>query len=199
MWKGVLLLVAVVVGLHFAAQYIRSNPLDPIVESNEIVVDTNEYEVRLTREGPVAGTYLVTAVRSTDWTDEPANVALSLIGFSETREYLRAHPDFHRYGSLPGLQLENASATLWAIAANRLSYGKLRGLIDLLDERARQNGERVCITITGDSLRVVGASLLSNGTDQTARFVSRESDRRMVLVNEIAIDDCAELAGTRSS
>lgn len=199
MWKAALFLVVVVVGLHFAARYVRSNPLDPVVQSGEVIVDTNEYEVRLAREGPVAGSYLVTAVRSTDWTDEPANVALSLIGLTETREYLRAHPEFHRYGSQPGLQLENASATFWAIAANRLSYGKLRGLIDLIDERTRRNGERICITIAGDSLRVTGASSLADGTDHSARFVTRESDKRVVFVNEIEIDDCAEIAGTRSS
>jgi hypothetical protein len=199
MWKAALFLLVVVVGLHFAAKYVRSNPLDPVVVRDEVVVDTHEHEVRLAREGPIAGTYLVTAVRSTDWTDEPANVALSLIGFAETREYLRANPQFHRYGSLPGLQLENASATFWVIAANRLSYGKLRGLIDLIDERARQNGERVCITIAGDSLRVTGASALSDGADQSARFVTSESDKRVVFVNEISVEDCAAIAGTRAS
>ena len=42
MWKAVLLLVALMVAGHFAVQYLRTNPLDPVFEGGELVVETSE-------------------------------------------------------------------------------------------------------------------------------------------------------------
>ena len=50
MWKTLLIAVLLVGAAHFAVRYLRTNPLDPVVEGGEVVVETNEYEVLL-REG----------------------------------------------------------------------------------------------------------------------------------------------------
>jgi len=197
MWKAALFLILLFVAGHFAVRYLRTNPLNPVVESNEVVVETREYEVRLARDGPVEGTYLLVAAESVDWSGEPANATLSVIGFAEVRDYLRAYPDFHRYGPMPGLQLDKAASTLSAIAANRLAYGELRGLIELVEERVDEHGERICITISGESLRVNGAASLDDGSDHTSLFANREEEKHLVFVNELIVEDCAVVAASR--
>jgi len=193
MWKVALFLVVLAAAGHFAVQYIRTNPLHPVIEAGDVVVETTDFLVRLSREGPVEGVYLVVSAKSIDWSQDPANVELSVIDFAEAKDFLRAYPDFHRYGSMPGLRLDNLSAPLAVIGANRLAYGKLRDLIDAHDGRVRQQGERLCITISGESLRVSAARSLNEDTDHTQTLQARDPDMRRVFANQVSVDDCVKV------
>jgi hypothetical protein len=197
MWKVVLFLVVLFVAGHFAVQYIRTNPLDPEIEGGEVVVETKEYEVHLNREGPTHGVYLVDAAKSIDWSNEPANVELSLVDFTEARDFLRAYPDFHRYGSVPGLNLENSATRVALIGANRLAYGALRDLVDDYDDRVHAHGERLCLTISGEALRVSSAQSIDEGTDRTEGFQKSDESRQRVFADQVRVDDCVKLAATR--
>lgn len=194
MWKAAFFLVVLFVAGHFAVQYIRTNPLGPVIEGNEVVVETKEFEVRLFREGTADGVYLVTTAKSIDWSNEPANVELSVIDFVDARDYLRTYPDFHRYGSTPGLNLENVTTPLSVIAANRLAYGSLRDLLGEYDDRVRSHGERLCLTISGDTLRVSGARSIDEGTDHTETFQKSDEKRHRVFADQVRVDDCVKLA-----
>jgi hypothetical protein len=193
MWKAALFLVLLFVVGHFAVRYLRTNPLDPVVEGGTLVVETNEHEVRLALEGPVEGTYLVAKAESRDRTDDPANAALSVVDLAATKDYLRANPDRRAYGSVPERQLENLSAPLALIAANRLAYGGLLGLLDLHAARVREHGAWLCLTISGEVLRVTAAESLGSGSDSTTLFVNRTDDTRLLLATRLRVDDCTEL------
>lgn len=197
MWKAALFLVVLVVAGHFVVRYVRTNPLDPVIESNEVVVGTNDNDVRLARDGPVEGTYLVTGAESTDWTNEPANAELDVINFAEARDLLRAYPDFRRYGTSGERQFENASSTFSLIAANRIVYGDLRGLVGRVEERVSERGERVCITIGGESLRVTQAVSRDDGFDRIAAYANRKEAMQLIFVNTLRVDDCSALAESR--
>jgi hypothetical protein len=194
MWKAALFLVVLFVVGHFAVQYIRTNPLDPVIEAGEVVVETKEYEVRLAREGRADGVYLVATAKSIDWSNEPANVELTVVDFVEARDFLRAYPDFHRYGSTSGLNLENVSKPISVIAANRLAYGALRDLLSDYDDRIRSHGERLCLTISGDALRVSAARSIDEGTDHTDSFQRSDESRTRVFADQVKVEDCVKLA-----
>jgi len=197
MWKGVLIVLLLSVAGHFAVRYLRTNPLDPVLEGGELVVETNEHEVRFALEGAVEGTYLVARAESQDFGDAPANAALSVLGLAATRDYFQAHPDQREYGSVPGLQLENLSAPLALIAANRPAYAALRGLVDEYEERVDGGGKWLCLTIAGQMLRVTSAESLGNGNDATALFAKRAESARLFLANRVLVEDCAELVNSR--
>ena len=196
MWKAALLLVALIVAGHFAVRYLRTNPLDPVVEGGELVVETNEHVVRFTLEGPFAGTYLVAKAESQDFGDAPVNAALSVVGFPTTKEYLSAHPDQVGYGSTRDLRIENLAAPLALIAANRLVYGNLRGLIDAYDDRVEEHGKWLCVTISGEALEVSSAEVVDSGADATTMFVKRTDATRLLLATQMRVSDCEDqLAG----
>jgi hypothetical protein len=197
MWKVALFLVLLFVAGHFAVRYLRTNPLDPVIESGELVVETREHKVRFALEGPLEATYLVTKAKGQDWSDEPANAALSVVDFATTKAFLGAHPDFHAYGSVPDLQLENLSAPLALVAGNRLAYGELLGLIDQYTDRVHEGGKWICLTISGEALRVTAAESLGDGSDSTAMFVKREDTKRSLLATRVRVEDCAELLAPR--
>src|SRR4029453_13833960 len=64
MWKVVLLVLALFVLGHFAVRYVRVNPLGPVVEGNQVVVTSQEHELRYRRSGPVVGTYFVSGAET---------------------------------------------------------------------------------------------------------------------------------------
>jgi hypothetical protein len=83
------------------------------------------------------------------------------------------------------------------IAANRLAYGELLGLLDLYGERVRERGEWLCLTISGQVLRVTAAETLGTGSNSTTLFVNRTDDTRLLLATRVSVDDCAELLARR--
>jgi hypothetical protein len=196
MWKALLIAVLLVGAGHFAVRYLRSNPLDPIVEGGEVVVTTNEYEVRFAREGPAGGVYLVAGAQSDDWTNEPQNASLAVIDTATASAYLRAYPDFRNYGSPPGVQLEGVSSKLALVASNRIAYGDLLRVIDLYERRAAEGGERLCVAISGEALALASAVSLHRGSDHTAMFRQRAGGA--VFADRIRFDDCVRLVGRSS-
>lgn len=197
MWKAALLVVALMVAGHFAVRYLRTNPLAPVLEGGELVVETNEHVVRYSLHGPVEGTYLIAKIASADFGDEPVNATLAAVGFAETRQYLNAHPEHGAYGSMSELQIANLSAPLALIAANRIAYGKLRGLIDRYEARVEEQGKWLCLTVTGEALGVESAESSISGADATSLFVRRADATRLLMARDLQVDDCEELIAGR--
>lgn len=193
----ILIVVLLLVAGHFAVRYLRTNPLDPVVQGGEVVVETNEYEVHFAREGPAGGVYMVESARSEDWTNQPQNASLSVIDFATARAYLGAYPDFRRYGSPSGLDLGNVSSKLALVAANRVAYGDLRNVLDLFEERAAKSGERICVNISGESLALASAVSLDGRGDHTEMFRNQSDGRQAVFADHIQVDDCSALVGQR--
>lgn len=193
MWKVLLILVLLVVAGHFAVRYLRTNPLDPVVQGGEVVVQTNEYEVHFAREGPADGVYLVANAKSEDYTNQPQNASVSVIDFATARSYFTAYPDFRHYGLPAGLQLDNVSSKLALLASNRIAYGNLLHMLDVYQERADKGGERLCVRISGEALSLTSAVDLDDGDDHTGTFQSSFESQRAVLAKTIDVDDCSAL------
>jgi hypothetical protein len=196
MWKPVLIVLLLVAAGHVAVRYLRTNPLDPVVDGGEVVVETNEYEVRFAREGPAGGVYLIAAAHSDDFTNQPQNASLAVLDLATARAYLQAYPDFRRYGSPPGVELANVSSTLAVVASNRIAYGNLLRALSLFERRATEGGERLCVQVSGESLAIASAVALSNGSDHTAMF-ARPGDRA-VFADKIRVDDCSKVVAQSS-
>jgi hypothetical protein len=193
MWKVALLLVALMVAGHFAVRYLRTNPLSPTLEGGQLVVETSEHVVRFALDGPVEGTYLVAKLQSDDFGDAPVNATFSAVGFAATRQYLSAHPENSGYGSISEIQIANFAEPIALIAANRIAYGELRGLVDLYQSRVEEHGKWLCLTVTGEALGVDSAESSVSGADATSLFVKRADSTRLLMAKHLQVDDCAEL------
>ena len=198
MWKALLIAVLLVGAGHFAVRYLRTNPLDPVIEGGEVVVETNEYEVRFAREGAASGVYLVASAKSEDFTNQPQNATFAVIDSATARSYLAAYPEFRRYGSPPGVELENVSSKLALVASNRIAYGDLRHLIDLFERRAAEGGDRLCVSISGEALSLASAAGLHNRSDHSGMYRTQFENQRAVFADRIRLDDCTKLLAQRS-
>jgi hypothetical protein len=192
MWKVVLLLLAVFILGPLVVRYVLKNPLDPSVDGNEVVVESQEYEVHFTRAGPLSGTYLVVNAESEDWSAQPVNALLSVVPLHEASDYLRAYPEFHLYGEQSNAQIAGIGRPLSLIAASRLVYGGVRGLVDLYGSRNAGHGERLCVTVSGDTLQLASVQGLEDRQDHTA-VLARYGDEAVVFAETLSVSDCAKL------
>ncbi|HTO54520.1 MAG TPA: hypothetical protein VMR50_14135 [Myxococcota bacterium] len=198
MWKvAAFLLAALVVG-HYGLRYVRGNPLEPRLEGSELAVVSRDHAVRFQRDGAFGGTYFVSDVESTDWSSEPVNLRLRVFEATLAREYMRGYPDFHLYGSDSSARVAGGAAGLSLIAANRGTYGDLRALLDRHEERASKGGERLCVTLQGESLHLVAARFLDDDHDSTKTVEDMESGSSVVYADRLDVVDCAALWGPSS-
>ena len=109
MWKAALLVVALVLG-HFAVRYLRTNPLGPVVEGGPgRGRDAGARGALRARAARSRAPTSVAPPRARDFGDEPVNAMLSVIELGTARDYMRAYPDFHLYGS----DLRASSCATW--------------------------------------------------------------------------------------
>ena len=192
MWKIVLLVLAVFILGHLAVRYVRKNPLDPVIEGGQLVVQSRDDRVRFTRNGAVSGRYFVIDATSEDWTTFPVNLRLRVIDAPVAIDYMRQYPDFHLYRSESSARLANAGSFVALIAANRGIYGTLRGLVDDDDSRAAGGGEHLCVSLSGEALSIASAESLEDGVDRTAALAQQDGDAPVVYVENADVDDCKD-------
>ncbi len=197
MWKVVALVLALLVLGHFAVRYLRVNPLGPVVEGNQVVVTTQEHELRYRRSGPVVGTYFVSAAETRDFGEEPVNAMLWVIDAETARGYMHDYPDFHLYGSDAGERLRNVAAPLAVVAATSATYSDLVRLLDQHESRAGGHGERLCVRITGTALSPDSAVSLDSGRDDPAAAKRLLGDAPVVFAEALELADCANLLAAR--
>lgn len=195
MWKAIAVVLVLGVAGHFAIRYLRTNPLGPVIEGREVVVTTQDFEIRLGLDGPSAGTYLVVAARREDWTNKPHNAVLALVDLDQARDYLRSYPELRRYGGSSTVQLSNMAMNVSVIAANRIAYGDLVRLTEQYAQRSESQGERLCVSVAGEALHVTSGAALDDGTDHTHALERQTEDTPMVFAERVSVQDCAKLIG----
>jgi hypothetical protein len=193
MWKVLIFLAVLVALAPFALRYLRKNPLDPVIEGNQVVVETQDYKVRLARNGRVSGKYFLSDVRSDDWTALPANVELSVVDYEVAESYLRTYSDLHRYGSETGKHVAQMAQSLDVIGANRAAYSDLRSLLDRHEDREQRQGERLCVTLSGESLSLDSAESLEDGGDASGVVEREGKGAPIVFVDQVSVEDCARM------
>ena len=192
MWKVVAILLAVFILGQLVVRYVRVNPLAPVIEGNQVVVQSQDYHVRFQRDGAVSGTYLIAAATREDWTSRPVNTRLDVFGLQTGTEYLRGYPDFHLYGSASSARLLPSATPLSLIAANRETYNALCRFLDRYERRALDGGERLCLTVSGEALSVASAESLEDGRDETASLVRESDGAPVVFAQQLEVADCSD-------
>lgn len=193
-----LLLLAVFILGPLVVRYVLKNPLDPSVDGNEVVVESQDYEVHFTRGGPLSGTYLVVRAESEDWTAKPVNALLGVVPLDEASDYLRAYPEFHLYGEQSNAQIAGLAQPLSIIAASRLTYSGVRGLVDLYESRNAGHGERLCLTVSGETLQLASVQGLEDRADHMG-VLAHLGEEAVVYAETLAVDDCAKLLAQSQS
>jgi hypothetical protein len=193
MWKVIAFLVLLIVAGNFAVRYVRRNPLTPVVDGSQVVVESQDYGVRFQRTGAFSGTYLLADAKSEDWTREPVNARLRVIEREAAREYMQTYADFHRYGSDSSTRLGNVAAPLALIAANRATYGDLQALLSRHEGRQVAGGERICVAVSGEALTLVSAKSLEDGHDVSVLVERSNDDGPTIYADELRFGDCTEL------
>ena len=197
MWKVVAFVLALFVLGHLAVRYLRVNPLGPVVEGNQVVVTSQEHELRYRRSGPVIGTYFVSEAERRDYGAEPVNARLWVIEAEAARGYMHDYPDFHLYGSDSGERLRNVAAPLAIVAASSATYSDLLRLLGQHEARIGEHGERLCVKITGTALSPDSAISLDTGRDDPGAGQRLLGGTPVAFANALELGDCVDFLAAR--
>jgi len=192
-WKIVAIVLALAAAGHLAVRYLPRNPLGPSVDGGEVVVTSQDYEVRFARNGPVKGSYFVFDAESRDFSDRPLNAVLWVIDADAARDYSNSYPDFHLYGSDSSERLRDVAGQIAVVAATSPAYADLRALVAEDDERATMHGERLCVTLIGTSLTPESAASLDSGDDDPTAVQRLIGDTPVVFADKVKVADCVKM------
>ena len=198
MWKIAVFVLALCVLGHFAVRYLRANPLGPVVEGRQVVVTSQNFEVRFDQSGAFAGTYFVSSAESRDLTDRPFNAVLWVIDEREARDYMRGYGDFHRYGSESSERMRNVASPLAIVAASASTYSDLLRLLDQHEARADGQGERLCVTLAGTALSPASAVSLESGADSPGTAERLAADGPVLFAESLDVGDCVKMLAVQS-
>jgi len=161
-------LTLVVVGLVAASSYnyFYSDSLQHItIEGDAVTVDVGDYEVTFVASRKFQKTYMLfggTYFRNKNLIQP---IALSGLGIADAKRIYRRYPDFHRCAS-PGAALAQPKVKgLNLIPADGQVLDELKATIEEFNDNFGNDGDRVCVSLTGKTLNMRSAIVHEHNID----------------------------------
>ena len=118
-----------------------------------------------------------------------ANAWLSVISLDAARKLKKKYPDFHRCHSPGASEAQAVEASLYLLTDNGDLDGRLDDIADDFQDRMRSKGDRLCVTVTGSTLRL--HRTVQNGAEVKNVFTG--GTPRFVLLDGVTKQDCKDL------
>ena len=174
-------------GIHF------SPGVGTQVEGRDVTLDAGDVEVRYTRIGAVDETYMLFGGDATQRTNAPTHAILTGLPIQSARAIATRHPNFHLCRSPGADDAKRLTENLSFVAADGAALSGLQQAHALYEERLRGNGERTCVSVRGAQLVFESARLEQDGQDLTRTLAPLLSRSKLVLAEQVEIEDCQAL------
>ena len=163
----VILVLAAAVG--FGVYHIMSSSKGPDVEisGNEVLLATNDLDIRFSKGKPLDDTFMVFGGAQLDHPNAIANVTVAGLSVRHAKPIYRRYPDFHRCAS-PGASLaKDKVVQLDMVPADGETLAFLKESLEQFDDSIRSGGDRVCVSLHGTRLTLTSAEIREVGQDVT--------------------------------
>jgi hypothetical protein len=186
--------MAVLIG----AGYLMWNHLDlggstAEIDEHHVALETADFNVRFSRLDPFSDSYMIFGGSD----DQPRNmmthVTLSGLPVRHARSIARSHPDFYMCKSPGARQAQQLTETLNFVVTDSHTRKTLRTALDLFEDRLGSGGERTCVTVRGERLKIASVHLKQNGMDITSDVAPTMKRMPIYLANDAEIADCKTL------
>jgi hypothetical protein len=158
---------------------------------SEVMLATDDLDVRFSRGESVDATYMIFGGAHTDHGNAIGKVGLSAIDVRRARPIHAKHPDFHKCKS-PGARLaQNSVVQLDLVPANGKAFQKLKSAIAQFSRNLDSAGDRVCVNLQGESLKLQSVEVREEQQSLTEQFGSRD----YLLVTSVDTVDCKAALG----
>ena len=163
------------------------------VEGRQVVVETQDLEVRFTRGAAFSEAFMIFGGTNADMRNNVSDALLSTLAMRHASLIHQRYPDFHLCKSPGAAQAKRYIEASNFIGTTRRARRAVREAVDVHAERIRGGGERTCISIAGAALSFDSVSLKEDGRDVTGDFGRALQLNPYYLAEEAELVDCAAL------
>ena len=163
------------------------------VEGRQVVVETQDLEVRFTRGAAFSEAFMIFGGTNADMRNNVSDALLSTLAMRHASLIHQRYPDFHLCKSPGAAQAKRYIEASNFIGTTRSARRAVREAVDVHAERIRGGGERTCISIAGAALSFDSVSLKEDGRDVTGEFGHALRLNPYYLAEEAELVDCAAL------
>ena len=149
---GLVLIVLLVVSVYDSAENIT-------IAGDSVIVDAGDYDVEFETLREYQATYMLFGGEYSR--DETSINPITLFGLGsvDARNIFARYPDFHRCNS-PGAQLAQPKVKwLNVIPADKQVLNELKESIEEYEDNLGSDGDRVCVSLVGKTLRMRSAKV----------------------------------------
>jgi hypothetical protein len=169
------------------------NPLAPSVEGREVVIQTDDLEVRFDRAGPVSETYMLFGGSDAEMHNSISNVFVSGLAIRHASFIAQRYPKFYMCSSPGAAQAKQLIEDMALIAADGSTRNTLKRAVALHADSVASGGDRTCLRFQGEQISLRSAKHREGGFDLTREFAKGYRQTDFFFVNEAEISDCKAL------
>ena len=169
------------------------NPLAPSVGGREIVIQTDDLEVRFDRYGAVSETYMLFGGTDGEMKNSISNVFVSGLAIRHASFISQRYPKFYRCSSPGAAQAKQLIENMALIAADGSTRNTLKRAIALHEDSVASGGDRTCLRFRGEQISLRSAKHREGGFDLTPQLAKGYRQTDFFFVNDAEITDCKAL------
>jgi hypothetical protein len=169
------------------------NPLAPSVEGREIVIQTDDLEVRFERYGPVSEAYMLFGGLDGEMKNAISNVFVSGLAIRHASFIAQRYPKFYRCSSPGAAQAQQLVEDMALIAADGSTRDTLRRAVSAHEEALASGGERTCLSFRGEQISLRSAKHREGGFELTRELAKGYRETDFYFVTSAEISDCKAL------
>jgi len=169
------------------------NPLAPSVGGREIVIQTDDLEVRFDRYGAVSETYMLFGGTDAEMKNSISNVFVSGLAIRHASFISKRYPKFYRCSSPGAAQAKQLIENMAFIAADGSTRNTLKRAIALHEDSLASGGDRTCLRFRGEQISLRSAKHREGGFDLTRELTKGYRQTDFFFVNDAEIADCKAL------
>lgn len=169
------------------------NPLAPSVEGREIVIQTDDLEVRFDRRGAASETYMLFGGTDAELHNSISNVFVSGLAIRHASFIAQRYPKFYMCSSPGAAQAKQFVEDMALIAADGSTRSTLKRAVALHEDSLAKGGDRTCLRFRGEQISLRSAKHREGGFDLTPQFAKGYRQTDFYFVNDAEIADCKAL------
>jgi hypothetical protein len=169
------------------------NPLAPSVEGREIVIRTDDLEVRFDRYGPVSETYMLFGGTDGETKNAISNVFVSGLAIRHASFISQRYPKFYRCSSPGAAQAKQLIEDMALVAADGSTRNTLIKAVAVHEEAVASGGERTCLRFRGEQISLRSAKHREAGFDLTPQLKKGYRQTDFFYVVDAQLTDCKGL------
>jgi hypothetical protein len=169
------------------------NPLAPSIEGREVVIQTNDLEVRFERYGAVSETYMLFGGMDSEMQNAISNVFVSGLAIRHASFISQRYPKFYMCSSPGAAQAKQFVEDMALLAADGATRNTLQRAVALFKESLASGGDRTCLRFQGEQISLRSAKHREAGFDLTPQLAKGYRQTDFFFVNDADIVDCKAL------